>query len=47
MSKIAIVTDSSAYLPKAFVDRHNIRVVPLKIHWNEKTYRDGIDISPS
>ena len=47
MSKIAIVTDSSAYLPKAFVDRHKIRVVPLKIHWNEKTYRDGIDISPS
>ena len=47
MSKIAIVTDSSAYLPKAFVDQHNIRVVPLKIHWNEKTYRDGIDISPS
>ncbi|MCK4489066.1 MAG: DegV family protein, partial [Anaerolineales bacterium] len=42
-----IVTDSSAYLPKSFVDRHNIRVVPLKIHWNEKTYRDGIDISPS
>ena len=47
MSKIAVVTDSTAYLPKAFVDRHNIRVVPLKIHWNETTYRDGIDISPS
>jgi DegV family protein with EDD domain len=47
MSKIAIITDSTAYLPKEFVDRHNIRVVPLKIHWNEKTYRDGIDISPS
>jgi DegV family protein with EDD domain len=47
MSKIAIVTDSTAYLPKAFVDRHNIRVVPLKIHWNEKTYKDGIDITPS
>lgn len=47
MSKIAIVTDSTAYLPKAFVDRHKIRVVPLKIHWNEITYKDGVDISPS
>jgi len=47
MSKIAIVTDSTAYLPKTFIDQHNIRVVPLKIHWNEITYKDGIDISPS
>jgi len=47
MPKIAIVTDSTAYLPKAFIDNHNIRVVPLKIHWNDKTYKDGIDISPS
>jgi DegV family protein with EDD domain len=45
MSKIAIVTDSSAYLHKAFVDRHNIRVVPLKIHWDDITYKDGIDIT--
>ena len=47
MSKIAIVTDSTAYLPKTFIDKHNIRVIPLKIHWNEITYKDGIDISPS
>lgn len=47
MSKIAIVTDSTAYLPKAFVDRHNIRVVPLKIHWDDITYKDGIDITPT
>ena len=47
MSKIAIVTDSTAYLPKAFVNLHNIRIVPLKIHWGEITYKDGIDISPS
>ena len=47
MSKIAIVTDSTAYLPKTFIDQHNIQVVPLKIHWNEVTYKDGIDITPS
>lgn len=47
MSKIAIVTDSTAYLPKAFVDHHNIRVIPLKIHWDDTTYKDGIDITAS
>ena len=47
MSKIAILTDSTAYLPKAFVDLHNIRVVPLKIHWDETNFEDGVDITPS
>ena len=46
MNKIAIVTDSTAYLPKDFVERHNIRVVPLRIHWDENTYIDGVDLSP-
>jgi len=45
MTKIAIVTDSTAYLPKDFVKRHNIRVVPLSIHWDDKTYMDGVDLS--
>lgn len=45
MSKIAIVTDSTAYLPKVFIDQHNIRVVPLKIHWDDTTYKDGVDIT--
>ncbi|MBW1913290.1 MAG: DegV family protein [Deltaproteobacteria bacterium] len=46
MSKIAILTDSTAYLPKAFVDHHNIRVVPLKIHWDGTNFEDGVDITP-
>ena len=47
MTKIAILTDSSAYLPKTFVDHHNIRVVPLKIHWDGTDLEDGIDITPA
>ena len=47
MSQIAIVTDSTAYLPKAFIDRYNIRVVPLKIHWDDANYEDGVDITPA
>jgi len=47
MSKIAILTDSTAYLPKDFVESHNIQVVPLKIHWDGTNFEDGIDITPS
>ena len=46
MTKIAIVTDSSAYLPKDFVNQHNIRVIPLRIHWDDTTLVDGVDITP-
>ena len=47
MSKIAILTDSTANLPKDFVDQHNIKVIPLKIHWGETNYEDGVDITPT
>ncbi len=46
MNKIAIVTDSTAYLPKTFIESHNIRVVPLKLHWDGITLVDGVDITP-
>ena len=47
MSRIAIVTDSSAYMHPEFIEDHNIRVVPLKVHWGEETLRDGVDITAS
>ncbi len=47
MSKIAILTDSTAYLHKDFVEIHNIRVISLKIHWDEANFEDGVDIFPS
>ena len=47
MSKIAILTDSTAYLHKDFVESHNIRVIPLKIHWDRADFEDGVDIFPS
>ncbi|MCK4724832.1 MAG: DegV family protein, partial [Anaerolineales bacterium] len=45
MSKIALVTDSTAYLPPEFVEQYNIHVLPLNLHWGEETLQDGIDIS--
>ncbi len=47
MSKVAIITDSTGYLPKEFVKQYNITVAPLEVIWGEKTYRDDIDITPT
>lgn len=44
MPKVAIVTDSSAYLPAELVQQYGIYVVPLNVHFNGRLYRDGIDI---
>lgn len=47
MSKVAVVTDSTAYLPKDLVEKYNMTVVPLTVIWGEETYRDDIDITPT
>lgn len=46
MKKVAIVTDSTAYLPQPYIDEYGISVVPLTFTWEGNTYRDGIDMSP-
>lgn len=46
MSKLAIVTDSTAYLPTKWIEQYNLRVIPLKVHWGDKTFLDGVDITP-
>ena len=47
MTKIAILTDSTANLPKGWVEQYNIRVISLKIHWGNDTFLDGVDITPN
>lgn len=46
MKKVAIITDSTAYLPQELLDSLGITVVTLSVNWDGKTYRDGIDIKP-
>lgn len=46
MSKVAIVTDSTAYIPKNFLDEYQITVAPQVLIWGEQTYEDGVDIQP-
>jgi DegV family protein with EDD domain len=45
MSKIVIVTDSTANLPKEMLAGYPIKVLPLKIIWNGVVLRDGVDIT--
>ncbi len=47
MKKVAIVTDTTACVPREQVDRYDIEVVPVLLIIEGKTYRDGIDITPT
>lgn len=44
--KIRIATDSTSDIPQEFRERLNISVLPLNIHYEDREYRDGIDITP-
>jgi DegV family protein with EDD domain len=46
MSKVAVVTDSSPYIPQEIIEENNIHVVPLTVIWGEENYYDGVDITP-
>jgi DegV family protein with EDD domain len=47
MNKLAIITDSTSYIPDDLVSKYHIHVTPQVLIWGEKTYEDGIDILPS
>lgn len=42
---VAIVTDSTCDLSVDLVERNNITVVPLNVHFGDEVYRDQVDIS--
>lgn len=44
--KIAILTDSCCDVPKEFVDRYHIYVIPLKVIYKDREYLDGVNITP-
>ncbi len=47
MSKpVALVTDSTAYIPQHLVEKYRIRVAPQTLIWGDETFRDGVDITP-
>jgi DegV family protein with EDD domain len=46
MAKVALVSDSTAYLPADLVKRYSITVTPQSLIWGEEHFQDGIDILP-
>lgn len=46
MNKIALVTDSTSDLLQADIDRHNIRILPLRVVYKDREYIDRVDITP-
>lgn len=47
MSKVALVTDTTACVPPDKVVDYGIELVPVQLIFEDKTYRDGIDITPT
>jgi DegV family protein with EDD domain len=44
--RVAIVTDSTAYIPPDLVEAYDIHVVPLHLMMGGKTWLDGVEIDP-
>lgn len=38
MTKIALVTDSTAYIPQEYIKKHNIIVAPQVLIWDGETF---------
>jgi DegV family protein with EDD domain len=45
-NKVAIITDSTAYLPKECLEQYCISVTPLSVIWGDRVYMDGVDLLP-
>ncbi|MFD1030083.1 DegV family protein [Metaplanococcus flavidus] len=45
MKKIAWITDTAAQLDEAFVQKHNVYVLPLTVVFADGTYRESIDLT--
>lgn len=43
--KVAIMSDSTASIPKEFQEQYGIHIIPLSVVFGEVAYREGIDIS--
>ncbi|MDU4751627.1 MAG: DegV family protein [Clostridium butyricum] len=47
MEKIALITDSASDINSELIKKYNIHVLPFKIIFSDKEYKDGVDITPS
>ncbi len=47
MPKVKIVTDSTADIPRSYVEELGITVVPLNVHFGDKVYLDYVELTSS
>lgn len=46
MKKVAVITDSTSYIPQKLREQLAIDVIPLNVIWGDESYADGIEITP-
>lgn len=46
MPKVAVVTDSTSYIPPAMLEPYTVQVAPLFVNWGNDSYLDGVNILP-
>jgi len=46
-AKVAVVVDSTAYIPSDLVTQYNLHVIPQILNWKGESLKDKIDISAS
>ncbi len=47
MPKVALVTDSTSYIPRDIREKYPITVVPQVVIWEGQTYEDDVTITPA
>src|SRR5699024_9987500 len=43
--KVAVMTDSTAYIPKSIREKLSIHMVPLNVVFDEESYREEMDLT--
>lgn len=46
MSKIALITDTTADLPEEVIKKYDIKVMPFRIIYKDREYKDRVEITP-
>lgn len=47
MARVAVVTDSTADLPREMIEQYDIHVVPLTVHIDGEVFEDRVTITPA
>ncbi len=47
MPRMAIITDSTAYIPQDLVAQYDIKVAPQLLIWGDEQFQDGVNITPA